>query len=134
MLGNARPGAVAFRSPAGLVTTTQLLDCCSSGRILERQSPLLHPRLLGFSVYADSASADVAASLLTAEGVPTSILSDEPMPGLINGFRLMVPSDLVHRAKWIVSNDSFTDEESASRRSASRAQTCRPRQWHRQPR
>lgn len=66
-----------------------------------------------FAVYADSASAQVAATLLTTEGVPTKIVSDEPVPGVINSVRVMVPLDMVHRARWIVSNASFTDEELA---------------------
>lgn len=66
-----------------------------------------------FAVYADSVSAQVAATLLTTEGVPTKIVSDEPVPGVINSVRIMVPLDMVHRARWIVSNASFTDEELA---------------------
>jgi hypothetical protein len=35
------------------------------------------------------------------------------MPGLIQGFRLMVPADMLHRARWVVSNTDFTEEELA---------------------
>jgi hypothetical protein len=66
-----------------------------------------------FAAYSDAASAEVAAGLLRSEDVPVSVLSDEPMPGLIRGFRLMVPSELIHRARWVVSNAAFTDEELA---------------------
>jgi hypothetical protein len=66
-----------------------------------------------FAAYSDAASAEVAAGLLRSEDVPVSVLSDEPMPGLIRGFRLMVPPELIHRARWVVSNAAFTDEELA---------------------
>ena len=66
-----------------------------------------------FAAYPDAASAEVAAGLLRSEGVPVDIASDEPMPGLIQGFRLMVPADLLHRARWVVANTDFTEEELA---------------------
>ena len=55
----------------------------------------------------------MAAGLLRSEGVPVSVASDEPMPGLIRGFRLMVPVEMHHHARWVVSNAAFTDEELA---------------------
>jgi hypothetical protein len=73
----------------------------------------LSERWQEFAAYSDAASAEVAAGLLRSEDVPVSVLSDEPMPGLIRGFRLMVPSELIHRARWVVSNAAFTDEELA---------------------
>jgi hypothetical protein len=66
-----------------------------------------------FAAYADAASAAVVAGLLRSEGVPVNVASDEPMPGLVRGFRLMVPAEMLRRARWVVSNASFTDEELA---------------------
>jgi len=66
-----------------------------------------------FGAYSDAASAEVVAGLLRSEGVPVDIESDQPMPGLTQGFRLMVPVDLLHRARWILDNASFTEEELA---------------------
>ena len=66
-----------------------------------------------FAAYSDAASAEVVAGLLRSEGVPVNVASDEPMPGLVRGFRLMVPPQLLHRARWVVSNAAFTDEELA---------------------
>ena len=66
-----------------------------------------------FAAYPDAASAEVMAGLLRGEGVPVNVLSDEPMPGLIQGFRLMVPADMLHRARWVVSNADFSEEELA---------------------
>jgi hypothetical protein len=66
-----------------------------------------------FAAYSDAASAEVAAGLLRSEGVPVNVVSDELMPGLIQGFRLMVPAEMLHRARWVVSNAAFADEELA---------------------
>ena len=67
-----------------------------------------------FAAYPDAASAEVVAGLLRSEGVPVNVASDEPMPGLIQGFRLMVPAEMLHRARWVVSNADFSEEELAS--------------------
>ena len=66
-----------------------------------------------FAAYSDAASAEVVAGLLRSEGVPVNVASDQPMPGLIQGFRLMVPAEMLHRARWVVANADFTDEELA---------------------
>ena len=66
-----------------------------------------------FATYSNAASAEAAAGLLRSEGVPVDVMSDEPMPGLMQGFRLMVPAEMLHRARWVVSNVDFTDEELA---------------------
>lgn len=66
-----------------------------------------------FAVYSDAASAEVAAGLLRSEGVPVDIRSDVPVPGLIQGFSLRVPANLVHRAEWVLANAEFTEEELA---------------------
>ena len=41
--------------------------------------------------------------------MPVNMASDEPMPGLVHGFRLMVPAE----NRWVVSDAAFTDEELA---------------------
>jgi hypothetical protein len=64
-----------------------------------------------FAAYSDAASAEVTAGLLRSEGVPVEVAGDEPIPGLAGGFRVLVPADLMHRARWVVSNAAFTDEE-----------------------
>ena len=66
-----------------------------------------------FAVYSDAASAEVVAGLLRLESVPVNVVSDEPMPGLIKGFCLMVPPDMLHRARWVVSQAELSDEELA---------------------
>ena len=66
-----------------------------------------------FAAYSDAASAEIVAGLLRSEGVPVEVVSDEPMPGLVQGFRLRVPVEMLHRARWVVSNADFTEEELA---------------------
>jgi hypothetical protein len=73
----------------------------------------MQPDWKEFSVYSDAASAEVAAGLLRSEGVLVEVRSDEPLPGLARGFRLMVPTEMTDRAESIVSNAAFTDEELA---------------------
>ena len=85
--------------------------------IVEKGKPLVIPpnerTLAAIAAYPDAASAEVVAGLLRSEGVPVNVASDEPMPGLIQGFRLMVPAEMLHRARWVVANADFTDEELA---------------------
>ena len=66
---------------------------------------------LEFASYADLASAEAVAGLLRSEAVPVQVSSDEPIPGLVKNVRLMVPSELLHRAKWIVSQTQLSDAE-----------------------
>ena len=67
-----------------------------------------------FAAYSDAASAEILAGLLRSEGVPVEIAGDEPIPGLAGGFRVLVPDDWMYRARSVVSNAAFTDEELAS--------------------
>ena len=67
-----------------------------------------------FAAYSDAASAEVVAGLLRNGSVPVHVASDEPMPGLVRGFRLLVPPDMLHRAKWIAAQAEFSEEELAS--------------------
>ena len=64
-----------------------------------------------FIAYSEAASAEIMAGLLRSEGMLVEVVGDEPIPGLAGGFRVLVPAELLHRARWIVSNAAFTDEE-----------------------
>ncbi|HYM33941.1 MAG TPA: hypothetical protein VET48_01025 [Steroidobacteraceae bacterium] len=64
-----------------------------------------------FASYGDVASAEAVAGLLRSESVPVQLASDEPIPGLVMNVRVMVPSDLMHRAKWIMSQAQLSDAE-----------------------
>ena len=64
-----------------------------------------------FAAYSDAASAEVVAGMLRSESVPVHIASDEPMPGLIRGFRILVPPEMLHRAKWIAAQAELSEGE-----------------------
>jgi hypothetical protein len=66
-----------------------------------------------FAVYGDAASAEATAGLLRSEAVPVRVASGEPVPGLIEGIRVMVPPDMLDRAKRILSQAQLSDEELA---------------------
>jgi len=63
--------------------------------------------------YSDRFSAEVLVGLLAGEGVPAYIVPDEPIPGLGRNFSVLVPSNLLHRAKWI--RGQTVSEEELSR-------------------
>ena len=67
-----------------------------------------------FANYPDAASAEIMAGLLRSETIPVNVVADEPVPGLAHGFRVMVPSAMLHRARWIVSQRQLSEEELAS--------------------
>jgi hypothetical protein len=60
--------------------------------------------------FADRFSAEALVGLLAGEGVPAYITADEPIPGLGRNFSVLVPPDLLHRAKWILSQTISEDE------------------------
>jgi hypothetical protein len=64
-----------------------------------------------FATYGDAASAEVIVGLLRSENVPARIVSDEPMPGLMHGFCIMVPAAMLRRAEWVLAQAQLTDAE-----------------------
>ena len=64
-----------------------------------------------FEAYGDEASAEARAGLLRVEGIPTEIRRSTPVPGLNEGFRVMVPVSLAGRAAEIVAAAQVTDAE-----------------------
>ena len=60
--------------------------------------------------FADRISAEALAGLLAGEGVPAYIVADEPIPGLGCNFYVLVPPNLVHRARWILKQTVSEDE------------------------
>ena len=59
----------------------------------------------------DEGSAQALAELLVKEGVPASVEVQAPVPGLVENVRLVVRSDMAHRARWILNSSKLTDEE-----------------------
>jgi len=56
-------------------------------------------------------AAEIAASVLRAESVPVRIESSGALPGLEVGSRVMVPADLLHRARWLWEQAQVSDAE-----------------------
>lgn len=61
--------------------------------------------------FEDEGSAQALAELLVKEGVPASVEVQAPVPGLVENVRLVVRSDMAHRARWILNSSKLTDEE-----------------------
>lgn len=61
--------------------------------------------------YEDQASAEAIAESLRAEGVPTRVEVESPVPGVIENVRVMVSADLLHRAKWVVNSRQVSECE-----------------------
>ena len=82
-----------------------------SGRVGQLRPEAMGNNWQEFALYFDVASAEVTAGLLRSEGVPVEVAVDQPIPGLVKSVRLSVPADLVHRAKWVLSQVQFTEAE-----------------------
>ena len=61
--------------------------------------------------FPDAASAQVTIGLLQTERVPVRLRCNSPMPGLDIQFDVEVPSDYVHRARWILKHCTFSEAE-----------------------
>jgi hypothetical protein len=65
------------------------------------------------AMFSDPMSAHVVAELLRSEDVPVDVLSEEALSGLLHGTCLRVPPYLMHRARWLLEQPRFADEELA---------------------
>ena len=61
--------------------------------------------------FSDRFSADALVGLLAGEGIPAYIAADEPIPGLARSFSVLVPPDLLHRARWILNQEPVSESE-----------------------
>ncbi len=60
----------------------------------------------------ESLEAQAEVEFLEQNGVPARIAINQPIPGLINGVKILVPKPLLHRAKWVMAQQQcFSDEE-----------------------
>jgi hypothetical protein len=60
---------------------------------------------------SDVPSAQILAQRLIFEGVPARVMSDANLLGEGRNCEVQVPSPLVHRAKLVLAESQFTDEE-----------------------
>ena len=61
--------------------------------------------------FGDEASAAALAGMLRTEGVPARVDASRPVPGLDEGFRVIVPTRLAHRARWLMAATQTTESE-----------------------
>jgi hypothetical protein len=63
------------------------------------------------AAYSDKLSAEAILGLLTGEGVPAYIKSDEHVPGLGSNFSVFVPPDRQSQAQWLLKQAHVTEKE-----------------------
>ena len=63
-----------------------------------------------FKSFSEKTTVDVVAARLEDDGVPTLIKS-KLVAGVVGDFRIFVPSDLLHRARWLIPEAELTDAE-----------------------
>jgi hypothetical protein len=59
----------------------------------------------------DTVSAQAIAERLESEGVPVRVKADSSLLGEARSCEVMVPSELLHRARWLLSSDGVSEEE-----------------------
>jgi len=64
-----------------------------------------------FEVFGDAGSAESLAGRLRVDGVPAVVECRSPVPGLLEGFVVIVPSRLAHRARWVRALAQSSDRE-----------------------
>jgi hypothetical protein len=63
-----------------------------------------------FEVVDDEGSAEVLAGRLRSEDVPAAVHRQSPVPG-IEEYHIVVPTNLAHRARWVMAGAPRTDAE-----------------------
>jgi hypothetical protein len=66
------------------------------------------------AVVADTLSAQVLLGRLLSEGVPARVQSDTALLGVVRQCRILVPRDMMHRARWVLWQTRFSEDELAS--------------------
>jgi hypothetical protein len=66
------------------------------------------------AVVADTLSAQALIGLLASEGVPTRLQSDTALLGAARQCRILVPRDMIRRARCVLWQTRFSDEELAA--------------------
>ena len=64
-----------------------------------------------FATTSDTVSAEAIAGRLRSEGVPVTVRTDVAVLGEARLCQVCVPSDMLHRARWIFDTESFTEAE-----------------------
>lgn len=64
-----------------------------------------------FEVVGDAASAELLAGRLRVDGVPAKVESQSPIPGLNEGFRVLIPAGMAQHARSIVASAQPSEAE-----------------------
>jgi hypothetical protein len=64
-----------------------------------------------FQTFSDRGSAEALVVVLNAEGVPARVESSHLVAGIEARHRVLVPSSLLHRARWVLADSDLTDSE-----------------------
>ena len=75
---------------------------------------------------SDLPSAQSLAEVLAAEGVVVRVMSDAGVLGQAAPSRIYVAAAQLHRARWLLAQGTFTDEELASLSAAAQPVNERP--------
>ena len=59
----------------------------------------------------DTISAQLLTERLNAEGVPTQVRSDSELLGVARTCQILVPAELLHRARFVLSSEQLSDSE-----------------------
>jgi len=59
----------------------------------------------------DTLSAQALVERLNGEGVPTRVQMDTSLLGVARNCEILVPGELLHRARWLLSSQHFSDTE-----------------------
>jgi hypothetical protein len=65
----------------------------------------------GVASYSERISAEAVLGLLAQGGVPGRISSDESLPGLATFFCVVVPTGLLHRARFLLAEAQVSESE-----------------------
>ena len=63
------------------------------------------------TIYSERVSAEAALGLLAGNEIPAYISSDEHVPGLGTRFSILVPSELLNRAQWLLRESNLSERE-----------------------
>jgi Putative prokaryotic signal transducing protein len=66
---------------------------------------------ISVAIFSDKISAEAILALLTGQGLPAYIKSDEHVPGLGSNFSVFVPPDRVRQAQRILEQGQVSEAE-----------------------
>jgi hypothetical protein len=77
----------------------------------KREAIVSNSAWVSVATYSDKISAEAVLGLLTGEGLPAYIKSDEHVPGLGSNFSVFVPPDRVRQAQRLFEQGQVSEKE-----------------------